>query len=142
MMDNSRYQAEIRVLQNKLPSNLYKFMDMATSAPYVIMAARTNRGNVYTLRIELKDFPTSIPKVFVQKMLYTKTGMAMNSCSASMHTLTSENGWTRICHYGNNAWTPGVSIYKVYVKCRLWLEVYEQHLKTGKPFDYYLAHQS
>ena len=117
-------------------------MDMATSAPYVIMAAKTNRGNIYTLRIELRDFPTSIPKVFVQKMLYTKAGEPMNNCSASMHTLTSENGWTRICHYGSNAWTPGVSIYKVYVKCRLWLEVYEQHLKTGKPLDYYLAHQS
>ncbi len=142
MMDNSRYQAEIRVLQSKLPSNLYKFMDMGTSTPYVIMAARTNRGNIYTLRIELRDFPTSIPKVFVQKMLYTKAGEPMNNCSASMHTLTSENGWTRICHYGNNAWTPGVSIYKVYVKCRLWLEVYEQHLKTGKPLDYYLAHQA
>ena len=141
-MDNSRYQAEIRVLQSKLPSNLYKFMDMGTSTPYVIMAARTNRGNIYTLRIELRDFPTSIPKVFVQKMLYTKAGEPMNNCSASMHTLTSENGWTRICHYGNNAWTPGVSIYKVYVKCRLWLEVYEQHLKTGKPLDYYLAHQA
>ena len=45
MMDNSRYQAELRVLQNKLSSNLYRFMDMATSAPYVIMAAKTNRGN-------------------------------------------------------------------------------------------------
>lgn len=142
MMDSSRYQAELRVLQNKLSSNLYRFMDMTTSAPYIIMAAKTNRGNIYTLRIDLRDFPTCIPKVFVQKMLYTKNGEPMNSCSASMHTLTSEHGWTRICHYGSNAWTPGVSIYKVYVKCRLWLEVYEQHLKTGKPLDYYLAHQS
>ena len=67
---------------------------------------------------------------------------AMNSPSASMHTLSSENGWTRICHYGCNSWTPNVSLYKVYIKCRLWLEMYETHLRTGKPIDYYLNHQS
>lgn len=140
-MDNNRYQAELRVLQNKLAPNLYKFIDMDKELPYVVMAARTNRGNVYTLRIELDRFPNEIPKVFVLKMLKTKDGRSMNDCSASMHTLTSEHGWTRICHYGSS-WTPKISIYKVYVRCRLWLEMYEQHLKTGNPLDYYLDHDS
>ena len=140
-MDNNRYQAELRVLQNKLAPNLYKFIDMDKELPYVVMAARTNRGNVYTLRIELDRFPNEIPKVFVLKMLKTKHGRSMNDCSASMHTLTSEHGWTRICHYGSS-WTPKISIYKVYVRCRLWLEMYEQHLKTGNPLDYYLDHDS
>lgn len=141
-MDNDRYQAELTVLRTKLPSNAYRFMDMGTSHPYVIMAARTNSGNIYTLRIDLSTFPTSIPKAFVTKMLYTRDGRAMDSPSAAMHTLSSENGWTRICHYGSNAWNPYVSIYKVYVKCRLWLEMYELHKQNGKPMDYYLKHQA
>lgn len=141
MIDNERYQAELMVLRHKLPSSAYRFMDMNTSHPYIVMAARTNAGNIYTLRIELAEFPTDIPRAFVTKMLYTRTGTAMDSPSASMHTLTSEHGWTRICHYGNASWTPYVSIYKIYVKCRLWLEMYELHLKTGKNMDYYLKHQ-
>lgn len=140
-MDKERYQAEQIVLQRKLPSNAYKFMDMNTSHPYILLAARTNAGNVYTLRIELSQFPTQIPKAFVTKMLYAKDGHALTSASASMHTLSSENGWTRICHYGSDSWTPYVAIYKIYIKCRLWLEMYELHLKTGKPMDYYLKHQ-
>ena len=141
-MDNDRYQAELRVLRAKLPSNAYRFMEWGTSHPYVLMAARTNAGNVYTLRIELSDFPSDIPKVFVTKMLHAKNGHALDSPSAAMHTLSSENGWTRICHYGTNSWVPYVSLYKVYIKCRLWLEMYELHLQTGNPIDHYLKHQS
>ena len=105
------------------------------------MAAKTNGGTIYTLRIELSEFPTSIPKVFVNKMLYTKSGDAMNGCSAAMHTLSAENGKTRICHYGIDAWNPYVSIYKIYVKCRFWWSTYQLQLKTGKPMNYYLKHQ-
>jgi hypothetical protein len=140
-MDERRYQAELNVLQKKLASNLYRFIDMDKELPYIVMAARTNRGNIYTLRIELDEFPNDIPKVFVMKMLKTKDGHPMNDCSASMHTLSSEHGWTRICHYGSS-WTPSISIYKVYVRCRLWLEMYEQHFKTGNPLYYYLDHDS
>jgi hypothetical protein len=141
MMDRERYQAEQMVLRAKLPSNAYRFLDMDTYHPYIVLAARTNAGNIYTLRIELSDFPTNIPRVFVTRMLYSYSGTPLDSPSMSMHTLSSERGWTRICHYGPNAWTPYVSIYKVYVRCRLWLEIYELHLKTGKPMDYYLKHE-
>lgn len=141
-MDNARYKAELKVLKSKLPENAYKFMEMGTSNPYVLMAAKTNAGTVYTLRIELAEFPTNIPKVFVNKMLYDKNGNAMNGASSAMHTLSSENNKTRICHYGGNSWNPYVSLYKIYIKCRLWLEMYELHLQTGKPMDYYLKHQS
>lgn len=142
MMDNARYQAELTVLRKKLPVNSYQFLDMDTAKPYVMMAARTNGGKLYTLRIELSEFPTCIPRVYVNKMLYTKSGEPMNSPSGAMHTLTAANNRTCICHYGSNSWNMYVSIYKIYVKCRLWLEMYELHLQTGKPLDYYLKHQS
>ena len=116
-------------------------MDMSTSCPYIVMAAKTNSGNVYTVRIDLANFPNSKPEAFVRKMLYTKSGEAMNGPSAAMHTLSTKYGFTQICHYADSAWTPMVSIYKVYVKCRLWLEMYDLHLKTGKNMDYYLNHQ-
>lgn len=141
MMDKDRLLAEQDVLSRKLPGNAYKFMDMDTSKPYIVMAAKTNKGNVYTLKIELDEFPQSIPKAFVRKMLKTKTGQDMCGTSGAMHTLQSENGFTRICHYGYNSWTEMVSIYKIYIKCRLWLEMYELHLLTGKNMDYYLNHQ-
>ena len=38
--------------------------------------------------------------------------------------------------------TPGVSLYKIYIKCALWLNIYEVHLKTGKPMEYYLKRQA
>lgn len=140
-MTRERYELEIGVLQRKLAPNLYRFFDLNTTSPYAVFAARTNRGNVYTLRIELADFPEDIPKVFVTRMLKDRTGNDLDSCSARMHTLASENGRTRICHYGFDSWHPKVSIYKVFVKSRLWLEMYEQHLATGYDIDYYLNHQ-
>lgn len=138
-MDSRRYQAELSVLNRKLAPNLFRFIDMDTDSPYVVIAARTNQGNVYTLRIELENFPQCIPPVYVLKQLYTKNGDPMPSYSGAMHTLECKNGWTQICHEGES-WTPNQSIYKVYIRCRLWLELYEAHLKTGHPMDYYLKH--
>ena len=142
MITPQRLQMEKAVLQRHMPSNTYLFKDLPTDKPYVLMAAKTNSGNIYTIRIDLGQFPNSIPHAFITKMLRDKSGKPMNSTSACMHTLTSEHGYTRICHYGSNSWNPNVSIFKIYIKCRLWLEMYELHLRNGKPLDYYLCHQS
>ncbi len=142
MVDSDRYRLELHVLQQKLPPNLYRFCDLDKPAPYLLAGARTNRGNVYTLRIELAEFPLHIPKAFVTRMLQDRAGRPLSGASASMHTLPSEHGRTRLCHFGYDSWTPLVSLYKIYVKCRLWLEMYELHLQTGHPIDYYLNHQA
>lgn len=140
MMDRQRLEMEKQVLSRYLVPNSYCFMDMNTSNPYLAMACLTNHGKVYTIRIYLSNFPQSVPEVYVGQMLKSKTGADMDSPSAAMHTLSSRYGLTRICHYGSAAWEPGISLYKVYIRCRLWLEVYELHLKTGKPLDYFLSH--
>lgn len=140
MMDDKRLAAEKRVLASKLPVSSYRFMDMDTDNPFIVMAAKTNSGNVYTIRIDLINFPKSKPEAFVRKMLHTKSGSPMNGPSGAMHTLTAKYGFTQICHYADSVWTEWVSLYKVYIKCRLWLEMYELHLKTGKNMDYYLNH--
>lgn len=142
MMTEERFAIEKKVLERYQPSNTYVFKDLPTNNPYVLMAARTNNKNVYTLRIDLKDFPNNVPKAFVTKMLKDKSGANMDYTSGGMHTLSSEYGYTRICHYSGSAWGPNVSLYKVYIKCCIWLEMYELHLKTGNNIDYYLKHQS
>lgn len=141
-MDTVRYNAELAVLGARLPETAFRFLGIGTDKPYLRIGARTNSGNVYTLHVDLSAFPESVPKVFVTRMLKDINGDDMSGVSAAMHTLQGENGWTRICHYGYSSWTPGVSIYKIYVKCRLWLEMYEAHLRSGHPIDYYLNHQA
>jgi hypothetical protein len=141
-MTSERYEAEVGVLKKKLPPNAYRFME-DNGRNYLLMAARTNCGNIYTIWIDLNDFPENIPCAGVTKMLKSKDGRNLDSASADMHTLTSMYGGTRICHYGANEWTPMVSLFKIYMKNRLWLEIYDSyHLKTGKPIDYYLPHAS
>ena len=140
-MDERRMDAEIAVLEKHMPSNMFRFVRSGVDLRLMV-AARTNQGNVYTLCMFLRDFPNSVPVVCVTKMLNSKGGKRLDSPDGAMHTLSSENGWTRICHYGSSSWTPRVSLFKVYVKARLWLEMYELHLLTGKPIDYYLNHQA
>ena len=141
-MTKPRYELELSVLQQKLQPNLYRFMDTDTRKPYLIIAAKTNRGNIYTLKVDLEEFPNSIPAVTVLNDIRDKKGNKLTSVSGAMHVLGLHNGHTKICHYGYSSWTPNVSLYKIYVKCRLWLEMYEMHLKTGRDIDHYLKHQS
>lgn len=142
MMTAARYHAEVAALQLSLPPNMFRFCDMDSDLPYLKMVAITNSKNIYTLRVDLDQFPESIPKVFVTKMLKSKSGRDLDSPSHEMHTLSSEYGFTRICHYGNSSWTPNVALNKVYLKCRVWLEAYEAHLKTGENLCEYLGTQS
>lgn len=141
MFDRQRYEAEVSLLKRKLPPSVWHF-DFNSERPFLAMAVKTKTGNLYTIQIELERFPQSVPKVFVTKMLRDHEGNPMDKALHSLHTLASEHGWTRICHYGSESWTPGVSLYKIYIKCALWLNIYEVHLKTGKPMEYYLKRQA
>lgn len=141
-LTDQRIQQEIAVLERKnVPKNAYRFFLNDRQKPYAVFAAKPKR-KVYTLHMDLSDFPNEPPKVFVTQMLKNCDGDDLDSPDGSMHVLGSEHGWTRICHYGNSSWTPNVSLYKIYVKCCLWLFTYELHLKEGNTIDYYLNHQS
>ena len=141
-MTAARYHAEVDALSMSLPKEMFKFFDIDTDKPYVKIAAVSNSKKVYTLKIELDQFPESIPKVFITKMLKSKTGQDLSGVSGAMHTLQSENGYTRICHYGNSSWAPNVALNKIYLKCRVWIEAYEAHLETGETIETFLGHQS
>ncbi len=47
-----------------------------------------------------------------------------------MHTLSSRYGLTRICHFRILPGDPGISLYKVYIRCRLGSVYVELHLKN------------
>ncbi len=141
-MDRLRYEIECALFRKcGLPDNTYCFRNVGQPDTHLLIAARTNSKHVYTLHFDLAGFPAHMPVVFVKAMLRDRDGNKLDDASAAMHTLPSGHGWTRICHYGGMSWRPNMSLYKVYIKCRLWLEMYELHLQTGKSIDYYLNHQ-
>lgn len=141
MISRERAHLEEQVLAYYLPSNMFRFRGIGTSAPYLQAAVRANDGATYLLNFDLSTFPEEKPKVYVEKMLYTKGGQPMDKASHDNHTLTSRNGWTQLCHYLDTCWTPDVTLWKVYLKCRLWIEMYRAHLRTGKTMSYYLNTQ-
>lgn len=127
-MDEVRLRAEQDVLSRKIPENLYRFMDMDTNKPYLVMAAKTNRGNIYTLRIELDEFPNKVPKMYVKNRILLKSGQSIPENDEALNTLYHKDGMTGIRHYGQNIWTPMVTLYRVYLQGKMWLENYEDHL--------------
>ena len=127
-MEPDKLKANKRVLEQNLPQNAFLFKD-----DLLLVAAKTNSGKIYTVWIELCDNP----KAGVTKVLKDKKGKKLDCCSGAMHTLSSRHGGTTIC-YGE--WSPMTSLYKIYIKCRLWLEMYELHLETGYFIDHYLKH--
>lgn len=141
MMTEERLTLEKQVLSKKLLENTYVFQDMDTVEPKLFLAVRTKLGNVYTLKIMLADFPNSMPDVFVTRILKDKDGNEMNSVSAGMHCWGAKDNCTQICHGWRDQWSNMTSLYKVYIKCCLWLQMYELHLQTGHTIDYYLNHQ-
>ena len=142
MLTQQRLAMERAVLARKLPPNTYHFCNMQTDCPFLAVAARTNAGNIYTVRIDLRNFPNQVPAAGVTRLLNDRMGNPLDTCNGLMHVLNCDwQGGTRICHYGPRSWTPNVSLYKIFIKCRLWLELYELHLQTGKPIDHFVVHQ-
>lgn len=141
MITHTRLLKEQEVLAAHLQPNTYQFVDMQTNLPYLVMAAKTNSGKVYTLKIHLEHFPEDVPQVEVLNPLRDKNGKKLTKVSGDMHVLGSCNGHTLICHYGAGSWTPQISLFKIFIRCRLWLDMYEEHLATGYNIDYFLKHQ-
>lgn len=140
-MDDRRRQLEEQVISHYMGGGKsYSFGNLGTTNPYLRIAARTNSGKVYVLRIELSDYPNKKPNAYVECMLKNSRGSLMNTANSPDHTLSPHpNGWTQICHYHPDAWRPDMSLWMVYVRCVLWLNIYEQTLRTGKDMEFYLT---
>ncbi len=106
----------------------------------------TNNGTSYTVRVLIPaDYPNSIPTVVIAApTLYDYKGhdLREQGMSTLMHTLETTDGCVTICHYRPEKWQPQLTLYKVLVKVRLWLEAFEGHKATGRTMDDYLRHQA
>jgi len=140
-MTDERLKKEYAILQEIFNDKQFKFLDFNTPRPNLTVALQTNSGKVYTIKIDLFDFPNNVPDAFITnpRPLTTCTGEPMPVKSHSMHTLAGIDGCTQVCHYGPREWHPNVSLYKIIVKIRVWLEAYETHLKTGEPLSKWLS---
>lgn len=127
-MDKERLRAEQDILERKMPKNSYRFMDMDTNKPYLVLAAKTNRGIIYTLRIELDEFPKNVPEMYVKNKIMLKSGQLIPENDETLKTLNHKDGMTGIRHYGQDAWTPMVCLYRVYLQGVMWLENYDNYL--------------
>lgn len=141
-MTYQRYHDENAILDNYLGARQYSFGGMDTNRPFLKIAVKTNNGKVYVLYYDLSTIPSTKPKVYVTQMLRTQRGELMDSPNAANHTLTSWNNWTQLCHYADDQWTPDITLWHVFLKCRVWLEVYQTHLRTGVDMGRLLKHQT
>ena len=123
MMDAERLKAEKLVLEKKLPSNAFRFLDMDADTPYIVIAAKTNRGNLYTLRIDLELFPESIPNMFVVNKLDKNSKKLFHNSILPIHTIECEKGLMLLDYI--TSWSPMISLYSVYNRGKLWLEMFE-----------------
>lgn len=137
-MDRYRLLQEEQVISHYMGGNrkAFQFCNLETNTPFLRIAARTNNGRVYVLRIELQNYPNAKPNAYVECMLKDYRGHDMDGASGSNHTLSAhEKGYTQICHYHPDAWRPDFSLWMVYIRCVMWLNIYEHSLITGKPMD-------
>ena len=142
MMTSERHHKENIVLEHYLGPKAYSFGGIGTSQPFLKAGVKTNNGNVYVLYYDLSTFPSTKPKVYVTQMLCTRNGELMDSKSSSNCTLTSWNNWTQLCLFSDALWTPDITLWHVYLKCRVWLEVYQTHLRTGRDIGSLLKYQN
>jgi ubiquitin-protein ligase len=104
---------------------------------------KTDVGNIYKLRVYVpSDYPNSRPDMVVISPYplkgYRGQDMKEHGTSGSMHTLEPRDGYLKICHYRD--WLPNITLYKVVLKGRVWLEALEAHKRTGQPIDTFLSH--
>jgi len=143
MLDEQRLKKEFIALTKILKENEFKFAGFNTAKPYLAVALLTNSKKAYTVKIDLSsaNYPDSSPPeayIINPKPLLTYTGESMLGASHVMHTLSGKDDCVQVCHYGGQDWHPGVLLYQIIIKIRIWLEAYEAHLKTGQGLSDYL----
>ena len=139
-IQQKRLQTERKILNKYFPR--FRWISPADSDNAKIEGElRTNSKIGYTVRVYIpSDFPNSCPDMVVVSP-YSLTGYGgenLKTTSGSMHTLSSRDGYVRICHYRD--WIPNLTLYLVLLKGRLWIEALECHKRTGRPIDDFLPH--
>ena len=145
MIDRRRLLIEKQALEFGFP-NRYVIQNLYSRNAFVDVGLRTNTGRTFRLKMVLNDFPYTKPEVYVihPKNLKNYYGDLLSDIgvSSSMHLLAPDNNKNiQLCHYSDQAWSTNITLYKVALKCLIWLNAYDGHLRTGQPMDYFLKHQ-
>lgn len=99
---------------------------------------KTSFGNYYKIRCRIADFPNSCPEAYV---VYPKMRdfhgrrLTEYGTSHSMHLLTPKNDEVHMCLYKSDFWNPNNTLVQLILKAKIWLEAYEQHMRTGMDID-------
>jgi hypothetical protein len=106
----------------------------------------TNNRTLYKIRLYIPlDLPYSVPDVVIVYPNPVKdfrgNTLVSIGASATMHLLTSKDGYPKICTYKSTNWNSNITFYKILIKVRLWIEALDGHIRTGNSLDYYLKHQ-
>lgn len=107
----------------------------------VIGKLKTNEGNEYVVFVPVSGYPDGPPRAFiVSPELRGRGGRQLPELSHDFHTRErDEHGHVQVCHYADSVWTPAVTLYRVVLKVRIWLEAYERYLATGKSPGHFLV---
>jgi hypothetical protein len=138
-MTTIRKQFEIAIL-NQYFTHRFAFFEKE-SRKWLEVGLRSNQGLVYKLVIEIsQNYPYQMPMATITfpKLLKGFNGKKINSYSHELHTLECTKEYIGLCLFHPNQWSPNQSLYKVIVKAKLWIEAYENYLKTGKNINTYL----
>lgn len=140
-----RLLLEHQLLQRQGLEQFGVYYDRSKDRYDVLGTARTSAGNSYNLWIPIPSlYPDSRPPLYVLRPnpLRTASYGTVNAMGVShqMHTLTPGPGnIVQICHWRDDRWHAGITLDKVLIKGLLWLEVYEQHLATGRSIDSFVT---
>jgi hypothetical protein len=142
-IQRQRLAVEKEILQKYFPA--FNWINPTDSDNTQISGViKTNVGSSYRLKVFVpSDFPNSRPDMIVLEPYplkgYRGQNMKEHGTSGIMHTLDPNTyGYVQICHYRD--WLPNLTLYKVVLKGRIWLEALEAHKRTGKQIDAFLSH--
>ncbi len=142
-MEAARLKIEKTVLE-KTFAGAFRLSEDASGATKLEVDVTVPGGGRYTLLLTTApDYPSSMPEAFLIKPLVLRDfhGQELLAISPShkMHLLKPEGRFLRLCHYKPENWHPNVTLYKVVLKCLIWLVAYENHLQSGLPITDYLG---
>lgn len=134
-----RKKIEETILEKFFPRK-FQFNNVDQPDECLNVGIKTQSGKVYQIKIELKGYPLLKPDAYIiyPESLKDYSGKPLTTVSHQLHLLLPKNGAPQICHYKPVAWNQNITLYKVILKCRVWLEAYEGHLQAGKPIDDFL----
>ena len=134
---------ERTVLENSFPGAFSLSQDEYGIARLEIEVRVPEGGQYRLLLVAEADYPSSMPEAYVIRPLILRDchGRELLAISPShdMHLLKPNSRFIRLCHYKDANWHPNVTLYKVVLKCLIWLVAYENHLQSGRPITDYLG---